>query len=46
MLRVVKSEEKKKKKSGRPPKLRIEEQILMTLQYLREYRAYYHIGQD
>ena len=46
MVRVVKTEEKKKKKSGRPPILRIEDQILMTLQYLREYRTYYHIGQD
>lgn len=46
MTRIVKAEEKNKKKSGRPPKLRIEDQILMTLQYLREYRAYYHIGQD
>jgi hypothetical protein len=46
MVRVVKTEEKNKKKSGRPPTLRIEDQILMTLQCLREYRAYYHIGQD
>lgn len=46
MVRVVKAEEKKKKKSGRPPILRIEDQILMTLQYLREYRTYFHIGQD
>jgi hypothetical protein len=46
MVRVIKAEEKKKKKSGRPPKLRIEDQILITLQYLREYRTYYHIGQD
>jgi len=46
MVRVVKAEEKKKKKSGRPPELRIEDQILMTLQYLREYRTYYHIGAD
>ena len=46
MVRVIKAEEKKKKKSGRPPELRIEEQILMTLQYLREYRTYYHIGTE
>jgi len=46
MVRIVKSKEKQKKKSGRPPKLRIEDQILLTLQYLREYRTYYHIGQD
>lgn len=46
MVRVVKAEEKKKKKLGRPPELRIEDQILMTLQYVREYRTYYHIGTD
>ena len=46
MVRLVKAKEKKKKKSGRPPELRIEDQILMTLQYLREYRTYYHIGID
>ena len=46
MVTIVKEKEKQKKKSGRPPKLRIEDQILLTLQYLREYRTYYHIGQD
>ncbi len=46
MVRVVKAEEKNKKKPGRSPKLRIEDQILMTLDYLREYRTYYHIGCD
>lgn len=44
MVRIVKSKEKQKKKPGRPSKLRIEDQILLTLQYLREYRSYYHIG--
>jgi hypothetical protein len=46
MVRTVKEKEKDKKKSGRPPTLRVEDQILVTLQYLREYRAYYHIGFD
>ena len=46
MVSIVKEKEKQKKKSGRPPKLRIEDRILLTLQYLREYRTYYHIGQD
>ena len=46
MVRIVKYQEKKKKKSGRPPKLIVEDQILMTLQYLREYRTYYHISKD
>ena len=46
MVRLVKYQEKQKKKPGRPTKLIIEDQILLTLQYLREYRTYYHIGQD
>lgn len=29
---------------GRPSKLSIEDRILMTLEYLREYRTYAHIG--
>ena len=46
MVRVVKAQEKLKKKPGRPNKLTIENQILLTLQYWREYRTYYHISQD
>jgi hypothetical protein len=34
MVRVVKTSEKRKKKVGRPPKLRVEDQILITLQYI------------
>ena len=34
MVRLVKYKEKQKKKLGRPPKLRIEDQILLTLQYI------------
>ncbi len=44
MVSTVKTQEKEKKKSGQKPKLIVEDQILMTLQYLREYRTYYHIG--
>jgi Helix-turn-helix of DDE superfamily endonuclease len=29
---------------GRPPKLVIEDQILLTLEYWREYRTMFHIG--
>ena len=46
MVRTAKAKEKEKKKSGRNPKLIVEDQILMTLQYLREYRTYYHISKD
>ena len=46
MVRLVKAEDQKKKKPGRPPKLIIENQVLIVLQYWREYRTYYHIGLD
>ena len=42
MVRVVKAQEKLKKKPGRPNNLKIENQILLTLQYWREYRTYVH----
>lgn len=37
--------EQKKKKSGRPSKLSVADQVLMSLEYWREYRTYFHIGQ-
>ncbi len=46
MVRLVKAEAKKKKKVGRRAKLIIEDQILVTLQYWREYRSYFHISKD
>ncbi|AUB35069.1 Transposase (plasmid) [Nostoc flagelliforme CCNUN1] len=46
MVDLVKADAQKKKKSGRRPKLIIEDQVLMVLQYWREYRTYYHIGLD
>ncbi|KJV52163.1 DDE superendonuclease family protein [Orientia tsutsugamushi str. Gilliam] len=36
----------KKSKGGRTNKLNLEEQLLMALEYLREYRIYFHIGQN
>jgi len=41
---VIKHEEERKLLMGRPQKLRYEEQILMMLEYLGEYRTYYHIA--
>ena len=48
MMKIItKAEsEKIKKKSGRPKKLSVEERLLMTLEYLREYRTYFHISQN
>jgi len=36
----------KKTQGGRKNKLSIEDQLLMTLEYLREYRTYFHISQS
>lgn len=45
MVEVVKAHSQPKQKTGRPGKLGLEDQLLMTLEYLREYRTYFHIGQ-
>ena len=44
MVKIVKEAEKLRKKPGRPSKLKIEDQILMVLEYLREYRTFFHLG--
>ena len=46
MVRLVKDKEADKKKPGRPSELIVEEQVLIALQYWREYRSYYHIALD
>ncbi len=38
--------QKKKSRGGRKNKLCIEDQLLITLEYLREYRTYFHISQS
>jgi Helix-turn-helix of DDE superfamily endonuclease len=32
--------------SGRPTKLPVEDQVLMTLEYRREYRTFFHIAKS
>ena len=46
MLEAVRAHSRPKQKTGRPGKLCLEDQLLMTLEYWREYRTYYHIGQS
>jgi len=47
MVGVVREQvEQKKKKPGKPSKLSIEDQVLISLEYWREYRTYFHIGQS
>jgi Helix-turn-helix of DDE superfamily endonuclease len=40
MVKVIRNS----KKTGRPSKLSFEDQIMMTLEYLREYRTYAHVA--
>lgn len=45
MVELVHEKQKEKqKKGGRPNKLSVEDMVLMTLEYLREYRTYLHIA--
>ena len=45
MLSILKVAEKEKMKmGGRPPKLSMPNRLLMALEYLREYRTYFHVA--
>ena len=46
MLDAMQQYEAAKTKSGRPSALSLEEQILLSLTYWREYRTLYHISMD
>jgi hypothetical protein len=45
-VQIVQQYSQRKKKTGRPRKINLEDQVLMTLEYWREYRTYFHIGQS
>jgi len=45
MVEILKEAEKEKKsRGGKPNVLSMEDRLLMTLEYMREYRTYFHIG--
>ncbi len=46
MEAVLAEREAQKKKSGRPAALSVAEQLLMTLEFWREYRTFAHLGDD
>lgn len=47
MLEVLQEAKKiKKRYGGKPNKLCLEDQLLMALEYLREYRTYFHLGKS
>jgi hypothetical protein len=46
VLILQEADKAKKSKGGRKNKLSIENMLLMTLEYIREYRTYFHISQS
>lgn len=47
MISVIKeAENKRMSRGGKPPRLTIEDRLLMALEYLREYRTYFHLGKS
>jgi len=46
MIEILRAADKDKKALGGPKsKLRLEDRLLMALEYLREYRTYFHISE-
>ncbi|NBO25047.1 MAG: IS5 family transposase [Chlamydiae bacterium] len=47
MMGILSEADKKKKaKGGRKSKLTLEDRLLMALEYIREYRTYFHVSQS
>ena len=47
MTEILKNvDQQKKVRGGRKNKLSLENQLLMVLEYIREYRTYFHISQS
>jgi hypothetical protein len=47
MIEILNAAEKiQKSKGGRPNNLPMEDRLLMALEYIREYRTYFHSGQS
>ena len=40
------ADKKKKSRGGRKNKLSLEDRLLMALEYIREYRTYFHVSQS
>ena len=43
---LIVSDKEKKSKGGRKNKLILEDRLLMALEYIREYRTYFHVSQS
>jgi len=47
MVKILESAEQERKLlGGKPNKLSVADRLLMSLEYLREYRTYFHLGQS
>jgi Helix-turn-helix of DDE superfamily endonuclease len=47
MLEILRqADQQKKAKGGRMNKLSLEDQLLAALEYIREYRTYFHVGKS
>jgi hypothetical protein len=46
MVEVIAVHEAQKTKGGRPRRLSVEDQVLLTLEFWREYRTHFHQGQS
>jgi len=47
MVEILREKESQRKaRGGKPSRLTIEDRLLMCLEYLREYRTYFHLGQS
>lgn len=47
MISILREADNKKKiRGGRKNKLSLEDRLLMTLEYIREYRTYFHVSQS
>lgn len=47
MMEILAEAEKiKKKQGGKPSKLCLHDELLMTLEYLREYRTFFHVSKS
>jgi hypothetical protein len=43
---LLEAQQGRYRKAGRKGSLSIEDKLLMTLEYLREYRTYFHLGRS
>ena len=47
ILKILSDADRKNKaRGGRKNKLNLKDQLLVTLEYIREYRTYFHIGKS